>query len=126
MPDTSDLLGVPYAPHGRSLAGMDCYGFVIEWQRRLGRTIFDFGYKPKEYKKGSEYPVWEKSMEMWKETKSPKKDDVLLFFDGKGRVVHAANYIGGGRISHCDVQGSRVERLDGFYYRNWKAYEWRR
>lgn len=36
-----DLLTVPYLDNGRTLAGMDCYGLVIECFRREGKKLID-------------------------------------------------------------------------------------
>ncbi|MBO7123185.1 MAG: C40 family peptidase [Treponema sp.] len=123
--DWSDLLGVPYKPHGRTLAGMDCYGLLMDFEGRFGRTIIDFDYSAKDYRGKEDYPVWLESMKHWEETDTPKYTDALLFFDEKKRVVHAAACVAPNRILHCDVKGARVERLDTFYYQNWKAYKWR-
>lgn len=123
--DFSDFLGIPYKHHGRTLDGADCYGLWIMYQEWLGRTALDFDYKFRDYRNGQDYNVWKASMDRWTETAVPDKDDTLLFFDDKGRVVHIAVFVGGGRILHCDIKGSRVERLDTFYYQNWKAYRWR-
>lgn len=123
--DWSDLLGVPYKPHGRTLAGMDCYGLLIAFESKFGRTVYDFDYSAKDYRSKSDYPVWQKSMEMWEEVPNPEYTDALLFFDEKARIVHAAVCVSQNRILHCDVKGTRIERLDTFYYQNWKAYRWR-
>ena len=39
-----DLLGVPFKTHGRTKAGMDCYGLVLECLRREGKSLPDFVY----------------------------------------------------------------------------------
>lgn len=123
--DWSDLVGVPYRHHGRSLDGTDCYGLVIEFERRLGRDMLDLDYGFADYRRGEEYGVWESSMEKWKRVGSPSFGDVVLFYDAKGRVIHAAVCVDENRILHCDVRGSRVDRLSPFYYRRWRAYRWR-
>jgi len=41
----SDLIGIPYKPHGRDKSGMDCYGIVIEVLHRKGITVPDVFYK---------------------------------------------------------------------------------
>lgn len=39
-----DLLGVPYKEHGRDKSGYDCYGLVIEIEKRLGYELRDVLY----------------------------------------------------------------------------------
>jgi len=36
-----DLLSVPYLKNGRTLAGLDCYGLVIECFKRDGKVLKD-------------------------------------------------------------------------------------
>jgi cell wall-associated NlpC family hydrolase len=38
----SDLLGVPFKDGGRDLAGLDCWGLVMEVSRRQGRSLPDY------------------------------------------------------------------------------------
>ena len=40
-----DLLTVPYKAHGRDVAGMDCYGLVLECCRRAGTPLKDIRYE---------------------------------------------------------------------------------
>lgn len=41
----ADLIGVPYAEHGRDPAkGLDCYGLAIEAESRLGKKLNDVWY----------------------------------------------------------------------------------
>ena len=39
-----DLIGIPYATHGRGRGGMDCYGVLIEFYRRAGLDFPDVFY----------------------------------------------------------------------------------
>ncbi len=41
----TDLLNLPYKPHGRDTSGMDCYGLVIECCKRAGTPLKDVYYK---------------------------------------------------------------------------------
>lgn len=45
MIDVSDLIGIPYKEHGRSLSGLDCYGLAIEVEKRFGKNLRDAVYE---------------------------------------------------------------------------------
>jgi cell wall-associated NlpC family hydrolase len=42
--DYKDLLGIPFKRHGRDKNGMDCYGLVMEIQKRRGIALPEFAY----------------------------------------------------------------------------------
>lgn len=45
MINVSDLIGIPYKEHGRTLAGLDCYGLAIEVEKRFGKNLQDVVYE---------------------------------------------------------------------------------
>lgn len=44
MIDVSDLIGIPYLDHGRTLKGLDCYGVAIIVEERFGKILKDVWY----------------------------------------------------------------------------------
>ena len=45
MINVSDLVGIPYKPHGRDENGTDCFGLIWIISFRLGKRIPDVPYK---------------------------------------------------------------------------------
>jgi len=45
LPDISDLIGLPYKPHGRDENGIDCFGLIWLIALRMGKYIPDVPYK---------------------------------------------------------------------------------
>ena len=45
LPNVSDLVGIPYAPHGRDEYGLDCFGLVWLIAQRNGTPIGDPWYR---------------------------------------------------------------------------------
>ena len=45
MPDIADLVGIPYAAHGRDESGLDCFGLIWLIAQRNGTPIGDPWYR---------------------------------------------------------------------------------
>ena len=43
--NVSDLIGIPFAPHGRDENGIDCFGLILIIAQRNGTPIKDVWYK---------------------------------------------------------------------------------
>lgn len=115
-----DLLGIPYKLHGRDKSGYDCYGLVIEVERRFGRELFDFYTEYTNNRLNIKELI--KSSNIIK-TDNPKMGDLLLFSDSKGRTAHIGVYLKNDDFIHCDFNGVRISKLSS-YFRKCEAYTW--
>lgn len=122
-----DLLGCPYLIHGRNRKGFDCYGLVIEVEKRLGRTLDDFYSEYSnidcEQKLNENAEAYINNMKL-KKTDRPDFGDIVLFLDNKGRSVHIGVYLKKGDFIHCDKRGVNVERLDSYFRKRKEFYTW--
>ena len=119
--DINDLLGKPYKAHGRGPNGYDCYGLVIEVEKRLGRELPDL-YKI--FDKKSEVKNLTISTEVvgLKKTKTPVFGDIVVF-KKNGRADHIAVYLKNDDFIHCDGNGVRVMNLN-YYNKKGEFYTW--
>ena len=119
--DINDLLGKPYKLHGRGPDGYDCYGLVIEVEKRLGRVLPDL------------YELFEKKSEVrvitlstaacgLEKTDYPAFGDIIVF-KKKGRADHIAVYLKNGDFIHCDSNGVEIQNLK-YYDRKGEYYKW--
>lgn len=115
-----DLLGIPYKLHGRDKDGYDCYGLVIEVEKRFGRRLPDFYTKSK----ADHLNIGEliKSSRIIK-TNTPVLGDLILFYDSKGRTVHIGVYLKNDDFIHCDCYGVRISKLSS-YFRKGEVFTW--
>jgi cell wall-associated NlpC family hydrolase len=119
-------LGIPYRHRGRSLVGLDCWGFLKLVYADLGVRLFDiedleyskvWGLEGKDYFKAHYFHDWF-------EVKEPKVLDGVLFVNSRRIANHAGIVLSNRRFIHCCRQGviiSRLEdpvwtaRIEGFY-----------
>lgn len=119
-------LGIPYKHRGRSLEGLDCWGFLKFVYADLGIRLFDiedleysrvWGVEGKNYFK-------EHYFHDWFEVKEPEVLDGVLFANSRRIANHTGIVLSSGRFIHCARQGviiSRIndprwlERIEGFY-----------
>lgn len=125
--DITDLLGKPYKAHGRGPNGFDCYGLVIEVEKRLGHSMPDL------YRKLSETDNWEtdihnvsftSGMTGMKKTDTPLFGDVVLFFDNKGRIHHSGVYLKNDDFIHCNKYGVHISKVQTYSLRS-EVYTWK-
>lgn len=107
-------LGVPYKHHGRTMEGLDCWGFLKLVYADLGFRLFDiedlqyekvWGLKGKDYFKDNYFHDWDRAQ-------VPEVLDGVLFLNSRGVANHAGVALAGRRFIHCCRAGVVVSRLD--------------
>ncbi len=119
-------LGIPYQHRGRSLEGLDCWGFLKLVYADLGVRLFDiedleyskvWGMEGKDYFKAHYFHDWF-------EVKDPQPLDGVLFVNSRKIANHVGIVLSSKRFIHCCRQGvviSRINdpswqaRIEGFY-----------
>lgn len=107
---------------------MDCYGYLIEWEKRAGREMVDYYY---DYSDISCFTVLDENMfniihtNKLVKTDNASYGDVLVFYSSKGRVCHIGVKLNGDDFTHCDINGVTVGKLSKFG-KKWSAYTWQK
>jgi cell wall-associated NlpC family hydrolase len=129
MLDFDDLMGCPFKIHGRNRNGFDCYGLVIEVEKRLGHDMTDYygEYTNADCEKvvNDNCDEFVKKMNMT-ETDKPQLGDVIVFMNEKGCSVHVGVYLKKDDFIHCDNGGVAVENLKYYFRQNRKVYTWQK
>ena len=123
VPNYEDLLGKPFAYHGRGPDAYDCWGLVREICRRGGILLPDHASStiPEEQGKG----IKEDAEKYYRRVDEPEPLDVILFQVVPRYVTHCGVYVGAGRFVHitektsvvCEELASPiwVNKIRGFY-----------
>ena len=126
LPDLSDVIGVRFIDHGRSIkSGFDCYGLAIEVSRRFGHELPDLWYRRSDastFNNNAENVLKELSDSL-AQTNEQEAGNLVIFLDGR-RMVHIGVILEEDVFIHCDIYGVRIVRLSEYYRRNWKIYRW--
>lgn len=124
--DVTDLLGKPYKAHARGPGAYDCYGLVIEVEKRLGHTMPDL------YTRLSKSEQWEfdphnvdfsSEMTGMEKTARPAFGDVIVFFK-KGRIYHTAVLLNNDDYIQCNREGVHISNLK-FNQEKIEVYTWK-
>lgn len=127
IPNITDLLGVRFVDHGRSISeGFDCYGLAIEVSKRFGHTLTDVWYE-----KGSADSFYKNApavLESLGNKVEPTTErtggNLIVFFDGVGRMIHIGVILDDNHFIHCELGGVRVMRIDQYRRNKWRIYKW--
>jgi len=108
------FLGIPYKHRGRSLEGLDCWGFLKLVYLDLGFKLFDI--EDLEYEKvwglhGKDY-FSENYIHDWEKVDNPKVLDAVLFMNSKGIANHAGIIFKNRKFIHCCRSGVVVSRMN--------------
>lgn len=106
-----DLIGIPYKLHGRDLNGLDCYGLVIEVEKRFGHNLKDLYTE-----------AYSSCIEGLVKCDKPDTSDIILFFKN-GRCCHIGVYLEKDDFIHCSPYGVVVDKLSK-RHDYWECYRW--
>lgn len=111
-----DLIGVPYKANGRDLTGLDCYGLVIEVEKRLGKNLIDVWYDNHNIELVDEYAP----LLNIRETNSIYRGVILEMHTEGG--LHLGVALDSKTMIHATInQGVRISRIG--YWTVIKKYE---
>lgn len=103
-----DLMGVQYKTHGRNkYEGFDCFGLLIEAERRLGHDIPE----PKAIFKNCNFEKcvcsYSDILPIKKVNCASKEGDIIIIKE-KDLATHVGYYMGNGYILHCNKDGVNI------------------
>jgi len=120
------LMSVPYSHRGRDMSGLDCYGLIIIWYKRIfGIGLYDIEeeYDKNFSFKGKNYFI-ENYHKQWRVVCSASIHTVVLFHNSGGVVNHGGVMLDSNRFVHACRAGVVVSdlnikscknKLNGFY-----------
>lgn len=123
MIEIHDLIGKPYKTHGRGPDAFDCYGLVIEVEKRLGRSLPDYFYTETGKDFNSRLIDETKPTIGARRVESPSLGDVIVLRSGE-RPTHVGVCLGDGNFIHCGKHGVRVETVSSWTKRTEGFYRW--
>jgi cell wall-associated NlpC family hydrolase len=125
MVEYSDLIGTPFANHGRSKeVGFDCYGVVKEVYKRAGIDLPEYDANWNDVDTINAYIQGEETSERWQEIPRNEIDKhipcVLAIRLGASVVNHTGVYIGNGKFLHTRERagGVCVDRVNSPAWKN--------
>ncbi len=104
-------VGVPFARHGRSTAGTDCWNLVMETARLFGLSLPDYQFRWGEHAAliSENTPHFSEPI---KRSQLLPGDVVGMDTHGDGQLWHLAPYLGGGAMLNATPLGVEISHLD--------------
>ena len=122
----NDLLGKPYKLNGRGPAYYDCFGLVIEVEKRLGHHIKDVYAECKKGEKSKSRDVDFSSQQIGvKKVATPSFGDIVAFFDTKERINHVGIFLKDNDVLHCNNDGVHISKIESFTKKK-EFYTWQK
>ena len=121
--DCGDLIGAKYRLRGRGDGYYDCYGLVLEVEKRYGHVLPDYDYMEPGV-------LAELSARVIASGKAKKIDEpvpgaIVMFSNVRAINSHIGVYVGDGMFIHCTMAGGvRLERLGARRNSISGAYVW--
>jgi cell wall-associated NlpC family hydrolase len=117
--DYSDLIGKPFANHGRGPDSYDCYGLAKEVFRRCGIELPEFWVSCEDATRIEETILNEKAGGRWVRLQKPQVPCLVVLRFNSDKINHVGVYVGFGEFLHtAKKSGVHVGRIDHPYYRN--------
>ena len=126
MIDVSDLIGIKYKEHGRDKDGYDCYGLVMEVEKRIGVEIPDYDYEFHDDSLTDSLTRLAISQNKVKQIDQFVDGAMVLFQNIKGMKSHIGVYVGNGNICHCNYRGVHLDTVDSMKNGIAGVYIWRK
>ena len=106
-----DLLGIKYKANGRTKAGFDCYGVVLECCRRAGHPLPDLEYKGG--MSGEELKQTRLFLDMIEVPAEERKEGDILqcFYAG---ALHSGYLVNRDTVLHTTFTGVRTSPVTAF------------
>ena len=106
--DYADLIGIPYKEHGRSKKdGFDCYGLVIECEKRHGKILNDSYYN------GRSEKLSEENAPSLNVVKTDVIQEGTILEMRRNGNLHIGFALNENEFIHCtENQGVRVSHID--------------
>lgn len=111
-------VGIPYAHHGRSSEGLDCWGLIVAAYKDFGIEVSDLDhYDYNWFKKGEDYFTKKYYLENyhlnWKRVFDYWFMDLMMFENSYGIPHHAGIYLSNNRFLQCALKvGVVISTLD--------------
>lgn len=125
MVDVSDLIGVKYTEHGRSAeTGFDCWGLLLEVERRMGKDIPDFDYIMHDDKFVDDNARRQIVEGHAKKVSGLSEGVIILFENAAGLKNHVGVYLEDGYFVHCNGNGVHLDKIDTYNHLKKGYYIW--